>query len=125
MLNEMEAWISSIIAPFGAFTMAVGEWVEPTGAAEAMYCALTQEGGRAVDVEDRRPHYRVVILGRRNKRGDSKTLAAAAEALVAASIDGSFIPCGAASIRAMGEPVGPGFTAEQRAWFSIDFQITL
>lgn len=125
MLSELEAWLNAIIPASYGFTFVVGEWVEPTNGDDIRYCAITQEGGRDVDVDDRRPNYRVVLIGRRNQRGDARELAAAAEILMKATIDPALLPCGAANIRAMGEPVGPGVTAEQRAWFSLNLQLLL
>lgn len=122
MLIEMEAWLRALLPV--DFKMSVGEWVEPQNADEVKYCSLTQEAGPAVEVETRRARFRVILLGRRMQRGDALELAAAANSLIEVAIDGSLVPCGAAIIRAMGEPVGPGSTTEQRAWFSIDFQVT-
>lgn len=100
-----------------------GDWIDTAATATAFYCAVRADGGPRPDVDDRRARYSVVLLGRREERGDGQQLMDAAQLLMQASIDGP-APCGAANLRAMGEPVGPSATTENRAWVKLVFEIT-
>lgn len=122
-LSDVKEWVSSIVGQ-SAYTYTYGMWVETTATHANWYCVIQATGGAAPDVEDRRPRYRVILLGRRNERSDGVKVLADAEALMQASL-GGITPCGAANIRAMGEPIGPGFTTENRAWAQIDFEVLL
>lgn len=120
MLTEFKNWAAASLGP--TFTYALGMWVETSATANTSYCVIQGTGGPAPDVEDRRPRFRVVLLGRRGTPGDSQTVYAAAQALVEAAL-GESAPCGAASVRAITEPVGPAFTTENRAWVQVDFEV--
>lgn len=121
MLSDLKEWVAAVIGS-AAYTYSYGMWVETAATHGNLYCVIQATGGAAPDVEDRRPRYRVILLGRRNERSDGARVLADAEALMQASM-GDTAPCGAANIRAIGEPVGPGFTAENRAWTQIDFEV--
>ena len=120
MLTEFKEWAQTVLGT--SYTYAMGMWVETTATANTSYCVIQGAGGPTPDVEDRRPRFRVVLLGRRAQPGDSQAVYAAAQALVEASL-GASAPCGAASVRAITEPVGPAFTTENRAWVQVDFQV--
>ena len=85
-------------------------------------CVVQGRGGAPIDVDDRKPNYRVLLLGREKTRSDVATVRSAEGAIVQAILDES-APCGMAGIKAMGEPVGPAYTAEDRAWMSLDLQL--
>ena len=120
-LNDFKEWVAAALGQ-AAYIYAYGMWVETAQTAANSYCVVQSTGGAAPDVEDRRPRYRVILLGRRNERGDSELVLADAELLMQASL-GDSAPCGAANVRAIGEPVGPGFTTENRAWAQVDFEV--
>lgn len=85
-------------------------------------CVVQGRGGPAPDAGDRRPNYRVILMGPEKSRSDVASVRATAEAIMQAILDES-TPCGMAGIRAMGEPVGPAYTAEDRAWMSLELQL--
>lgn len=118
MLVELRDWIGTII---DGYTYSYGQWVESAATDIDMYCVVQAAGGPGAEVDVRHPRFRVILLGRRNERGDSQKIMADADALVAACL-GDSLPCGAARLGA-GEPSGPGFTTENRAWAGIDFNI--
>lgn len=120
-LSDFKGWVAAALGS-ATYTYAYGMWVETAQTAGNSYCVVQSTGGVAPDVEDRRPRYRVILLGRRNERGDSQMVLEDAEALMQASF-GDSAPCGAANIRAIGEPIGPGFTTENRAWAQVDFEV--
>jgi hypothetical protein len=121
MLTDLKEWVSSVLAA-STYTYAYGMWQETEQTAVSRYCVIQATGGNPPDVDDRRPRFRVILLGRRGDRGDSQQVMADAEALMQASL-GDSAPCGAANVRSIGEPVGPGFTTEDRAWAQVDFEV--
>lgn len=123
MLVETNEWLKSVLGA-NAFRYSYGEWVEDPASANQMLVNVQAMAGAAPMVDVRKPRYRVIILGRRNNRGDSEQVWNAAQYLMSAAIgDGKSQPCGAANVRAMGEPVGPYFTTENRAWSQVDLEV--
>lgn len=118
MLVEFRDWIGTVLA---GYTFAYGMWVETDATAAIRYCVVRASGGSAPSVDDRYPRFRVILLGRRGQRQDAEQLIADAQALMSASL-GDSGPCGAANVRAITEPSGPGFTTENRAWVQVDFE---
>lgn len=120
MITEFQDWVATILSGY-AFTY--GQWVERSAIDSNRYCVVQAASGPAPVVDTRYPRFRVVLLGQRNQRGDTKQLLSDASALIQAGIEKDSLPCGAANVRAMGEPSGPGFTAENRAWVQVDFEV--
>lgn len=121
MYDALVEWVVSVLGP--QYQPSRGQWVDRPAVAGIWIASIHAMGGPAVDVDDRRPRYRVILLGPRNARQHAGEISNHAEALIGATIDGA-VPCGAASIRAMSEPSGPGYTTENRAWCSVDLQLT-
>lgn len=113
-------WLTSVLGE--AYEVSSGQWVDGQDLAETWIAAVVQNGGPPVSVDDRRQRYRVILLGPRNGRQHVSTINQSIESLVQAAM-GDAVPCGAASVRAIGEPVGPGYTTENRAWYSLDLQV--
>ncbi|MFQ1062151.1 phage tail termination protein [Bordetella trematum] len=122
MFDEFKAWAEAVLGSRYSYTQ--GQWEETTANQAAFFCSLHSLGGPSPDVDDRRPRYRVLLLGPRGQRSAAQQTKVDIHALADAALMGGLIPCGAASIRALGEPAGPGYTTENRAWWSLDFQIT-
>ncbi|MCO7643268.1 hypothetical protein NJI34_41630 [Pseudomonas sp. S 311-6] len=120
MYDEFTDWVKAALP---AYTYRHGQWEETDYMAATSLCSIHALGGPSPDVDDRRPRFRVILLGPRNNRGAAQQTKNDIYALAQAALDG-IAPCGAAAIRAMGEPSGPGYTTENRAWWSLDFQIT-
>lgn len=118
MLVELRDWLATLLT---GYTFHYGEWVESKQGAETSYCVVQAAGGPQAVVDVRRPRFRVIFLGRRSHREDSERVMADAEVVVAGCL-GDTRPCGAARVGS-GEPSGPGFTAESRAWASIDIEL--
>ncbi|RSE88594.1 phage tail termination protein [Achromobacter denitrificans] len=121
MFEQFKEWVA-LTVPASTYAFSRGMWQDGPEVAQQWFCALLQMPGAAPDVDDRRPRYRVLLLGPRNGREHAGAIQATAEALAQAAL-GDIAPCGAASVRAIGEPVGPGYTAENRPWYSVDFQV--
>ena len=120
MLNDFADWVQSVIGT--GYQQAIGMWEETASAAATKYCAMQVMPSPAPNAGDRMPQYRVILVGRREQRQDAQGLLEDAEKLMLA-VDSGAIPCGAANIRALGEPVGPSTTTENRSWVQIDFQV--
>ena len=118
MLAEFKDWVESMLADRYSYTL--GQWVE--SAQDKRYCVIQPAGGMAPNVEDRRPRFRVLLIGGRNKRQDAMSLIADASILIDETLNNS-APCRVAGIKALGEVIGPGYTSENRAWVQVDFEL--
>lgn len=118
MFENLKEWVESILTT--PYIYSKGAWVDSTNL--EYVCALYGMGGPAIDVDDRRPRFRVLLVGPKNTR-NSTQLESDIELLIQAAMTME-PPCEAASIRVIAEPVGPDYTKENRAWVSVDFQIT-
>lgn len=99
-----------------------GPWTEQadnTGRIIALY----QDGGRRDSAEDY-PVIRVVLVGARDNRPDSLAALGLAEEIRAAAADET---CVGDSVRVtpIGGIVGPGFTAEGRAWVELNLEFLI
>lgn len=122
MLVETKEWLEAVLGP--GYQYSYGEWLEDAASATKLLINVQAMAGMSPMMDVRKPRYRVMILGRRNTRGDSQQVWNAAQYIMQAAIgDGKSNPCGAANVRAMGEPTGPGFTTENRAWVQVDLEV--
>lgn len=121
MYDELIDWLRAVLGTGYQFSR--GMWVDHPALAGAFICAVHSAGGAAVSVDDRRPRYRVLLIGPQNGRQHAQALQDAANAIIQATMDDS-APCGAAHLRAMSEATGPGYTSENRPWYSLDLQAT-
>lgn len=120
-MNDFLDWCKAVNGT--GYLYWIGDWIDTTANAGAFYCAVRADGGLRPNVDDRRARYSVVLLGRRDERADSKQLLETAQAMMLASIAG-ITPCGVAQIRALGEPMGPSVTTENRPWVKLAFEVT-
>lgn len=120
MFDHFKVWVESILG--AAYQYSAGMWIDHPALNSQSICAIHQTGGARPDVDDRRQRYRVIILGPRDMRQAVTQLKADVESLALAAL-GDSVPCGAASVHAVGEPIGPGYTNETRAWYSLDFEV--
>lgn len=121
MYNEFIAWVQAVLGD--QYQASRGQWVDSPSLADVWIASIHAMGGAAVSVDDRRPRYRVLLLGPRNGRQHADAIGQHADNLIRAAIYGDLVPCGAAHIRAMSEPSGPGYTTENRAWYSVELQV--
>ena len=121
MFDAFVAWMQLTILE-STYVYSRGMWMDTDQTLGRYIAAVLQSGGSAPDVDDRRARYRVILLGPRNTRNAAPQISADLEALALAAL-GNSRPCGAASVRAIGEPVGAGYTTENRAWYSLDFEV--
>lgn len=121
MFDAFVTWLQLTLAT-SEYTFSRGMWLETTELQTRRIAAVLQTGGLAPDVDDRRVRFRLILLGPRNDRSAAPLLLTDMEALMTASL-GDSRPCGAASVRAITEPVGAAYTTENRAWYSLDFEV--
>ena len=121
MYDQFTEWLKAILG--GHYQYRHGQWEETESLFTQSICVIQARGGAAIDVDDRRPRFRVFLLGPRNERGAAQNLKNDIYAIAQATIDMD-PPCGAASIRAIAEPAGAGYTTENRAYWLLDLQIT-
>lgn len=120
MFDEFKTWVESIIG--SGYVYSMGMWTDRSGISTSSICAIQQTGGPNPDVDDRRRRFKVILLGPVNSRQSAGAIKLAADSLADASL-ALPAPCGAARIGMIGEPVGPGYTTENRAWFSMEFEV--
>ena len=120
MFDEVLEWIKAVLGQDYQYSR--GMWVDHQGVFDSFICSVQGSGGPAIDVDDRRPRFRVILLGPREGRQHVRQVQEDAERLLLATLELE-APCDAASIRAMGEVTGPGYTTENRPWCQVDLQI--
>lgn len=121
MYEQLEEWLR-IFLQGTAYTYQHGEFSDATDDAGNFFCALIQTGGPTPDVEDRTKRFSIYFIGRAQNRGDAQKVLADAESIVQATM-GEIMPCGAARVGTMTEPIGPGFSNENRAFCQLDIEI--
>ncbi len=118
MFEQFKEWIESLLG--SDYQYSLGAWTENESL--QFVCAIYGMGGAAVDLDIRRPKFKVLLVGPRDGKQQAAKLLTDIDKLIEASIELS-PPCGIAHIRAITEPQGPSFTTENRAWASVDFQL--
>lgn len=120
MFDNVTDWIGAVLPEY---VLATGSWIEGAENADDFFVVVKAEGGPSIDVDDRRPRYKITLLGPRNGVQYKLQVMQAAESLVIAALGGS-LPCDAAGLQVASEPMGPGFTTENRAYASVVLQVT-
>lgn len=121
MYEQFVEWLEPIVG--SQYLISRGEWVEAKIDPAAWIASVQQRGGPPSDAEDRRQRFRVILLGPQGERKHAASVGQTAEQLAAACM-GDTVPCGAAIVHLIGEPIGPAYTVENRAWYSIEIQVT-
>jgi len=119
MLNNFKEWVEGVLGT--DYVYSLGMWVDHPGVAENWICSIQKNSGPGPDVDDRRQRFRLILLGPANGRNYSSNVELDIEALISMTMSG-ISPCGSANIRS-GEAAGPGYTSEDRAWYSLDFEV--
>lgn len=122
MFDSFKDWVEEILgADYDYFP---GQWVEDDANAARNFCAIRISGGPVPTLDVRKRNVQLTLVGPRNAREAYRKLISDADSLIDGSLaDDRKVPCGAANIRSMGEPVGPGYTTENRAWVSLSFEL--
>lgn len=117
LMTDARAWLETLtgVTAYNA-RWSYGPWTEQPGRIIALY----QDGGRRVDQEDY-PIIRVVLVGARDSRPDSVVALELAEHIRDAAAAETCIG-DAVRVTPIGGIVGPGFTAEGRAWVELNLE---
>ena len=123
LMTDARAWLETLsgVTAYNA-RWSYGPWTEQpnnTGRIIALY----QDGGRRVDQEDY-PVIRVVLVGARDNRPDSVVALELAEQIRDAAAAETCIG-DAVRVTPIGGIVGPGFTAEGRAWVELNLEFLI
>ncbi len=122
MFDAFTDWLKVVVGD--GYLYSRGMWIDSPSVNGAFIASVQQMGGSAPDVEDRVIRFKVILLGPRDGRKHVVAVEQTMESLAQAAL-GDSSPCGAASVRAVGEAVGPGYTSENRPWYSLDFEVLL
>lgn len=117
LVEQVKAWLQTF-PELAGFRFSLGEWTEQPG----RVCAIWQDGGRVLAAE-RYPVIRIVLGGERETRTDALPLMDAAEAITAAAPDACIGE--AARVTPISGIVGPGYTAEGRAWVEFNLELLI
>ncbi|HHM9014201.1 TPA: hypothetical protein ACRNSF_005800 [Pseudomonas aeruginosa] len=118
--DAFQDWLASILGE--GYQYSRGMWVDHPSLDSAFIAAIQQTGGPATQVDVRRLRFKVILLGPKGVRKHVVDVGNSIETLAQVAL-GDSVPCGAASVRAIGEPIGPGYTTENRAWYSLDLEV--
>lgn len=122
-ITALEAWLKADPAWAGyAFDMFRGIWNDSTANANKRLCALMSNGGRA-PIAANYDVVSLIMLGPRNGRADAPALEAICTHL-RQRLETDFAGCDVAQIRLLSGIVGPGYTAETRPWYELQFEVT-
>lgn len=122
-ITALETWLKADPAWMSyAFEMFRGMWQDSPTNANKRLCALAMNGGRSPPTAT----YRIVsltLLGPRNGKADAPALELIAVGF-GERLETDFTTCEVAQIRLLSGIVGPGYTAENRPWYELQFEIT-
>lgn len=123
LMTDARAWLETLsgVTAYGA-RWSYGPWTEQ-GGNTGRIITLYQDGGRRVDQEDY-PIIRVVLVGARDSRPDSVVALELAEHIRDAAAAETCIG-DAVRVTPIGGIVGPGFTAEGRAWVELNLEFLI
>ena len=117
LIEQLRAWLQGMAATEG-YAYSMGAWTESEQTGKLI--ALWNDGGRDV-VEEEYPMFRIVLVGRRDTRADALELVTLADyirtAAKAAGCMGDTV-----RVKPIGGIVGPGYTAEGRAWVELNLE---
>ena len=120
MIQEMQEWVSAHLPTYKPF---IGQWEDSPALADEFMFAVQGSGGTP-QIDTRYDIVRLLLLGPRNGRQHQLQVLSDANLLINSTmVEGAIIPCGAANLRALGGPVGPSLTTENRVCVSVPFQI--
>ena len=116
----LRAWLAALPGADG-YAYSLGAWSEDASTGKVI--ALWNDGGRDV-VEEEYPMFRIVLVGRRDTRADALELVTLADyirtAAKAAGCMGDTV-----RVKPIGGIVGPGYTAEGRAWVELNLEFLI
>lgn len=122
--EDFVAWFNEVPGA-EVYTRARGAWNDSTMAADKRFAVIKFQGGPKPDVDRFSVTVDVLLLGKKQERqtaGALPNIEEFAYALVQRSMQ-SWCSGRITAIRSIGGVTGPGFTAEDRPWYSLSFQL--
>lgn len=105
------------------FELFQGIWRDSTANANKRLCVLTSTGGRTSNELDVfYDSVRVILLGPQKGNADTNPLRAITYGL-RDRLKTDYQNCEVSLFRMQGNPIGPGYTTEERPWFEINLQL--
>ena len=99
-----------------------GQWEDNTANKSKYIIAIRYDGGSGNTVTRNIGRVSVVFLGPVDNKAAKVPLEQAVENIVARTRT-EYKACGIAQIKLLGGIIGPGYPAEKRAWFELNFEI--
>lgn len=125
IFEDFTAWFSG--AP-GAdvYTRARGTWVDSPTNDDKRFAVFSMQGGFAPDVDSISPHVQILLIGRKGERnvaGALPDIENFAYSLILRSMS-TFCSGSITAVRSItSAPTGPGFTTEDRPWYTLNFEL--
>lgn len=122
--DDFVAWFSATPGA-EAYTRARGQWNDSTMAADKRFAVIQFQGGPKPDVDRYTVTVDLILLGKKQERqvaGALPDIEQFAYSLVQRSMQ-SWCSGRITAIRSIGGVIGPGFTAEDRPWYRLSFQL--
>lgn len=99
-----------------------GMWTDTAANKTKYIIAIKRDGGNGNTVTRNIGRVSVIFLGPQGDKAAKVPLEQAVENIVA-RVRTEYKACGIAQIKLLGGIIGPGYTAETRAWFELNFEI--
>lgn len=100
-----------------------GMWQDEVSNQNERLCCITVSGGRTALVDTDYSTVDVWLLGRTNDEAELLPLEALAYG-IRERLKDDYRVCGVVQLRLLGQPVGPGFTEENRVWWRVTLEVT-
>lgn len=100
----------------------IGQWADNNANAAKYIVAVRHDGGSGNTVTRNIGRVSAIFLGPVDNKAAKVPLEQAVENIVA-RVRTEYKACGIAQIKLLGGIIGPGYTAEKRAWFELNFEI--
>lgn len=115
-------WVRNVLG--AKYEYLIGEWADDDQSDGNSFCVLRNAGGAPPGADRRSMYIDILLVGPKGKRWKADEIRKDAELIMQhITLDNREIPCGSANIRALSEPVGPGYTTENRAWYTLTFEV--
>jgi len=122
-LDILYSWARPILDDVGV-VVSYGAWPDGPEHDATRWAAMTVTGSGLPGPIQRKPQITVTLVGRRNEPGDMSLMYEVALALLDLSDSDAANGC-AMLVRPLGDPIGPGKTEHDRAFFVLNFEVTV
>lgn len=123
--NAFVDWLQTYVTLTG-YTLSRGMWVESSTNTGKRFVAVWIDGGRTPNLVQY-PQIRLVVAGIRDGRsvaGETPAVEQFAHDIMLSSLENFKTDC-LALVRPLGAIMGPYYTAENRPWYELNFELIL